>query len=100
LGPLVELEDFVVNITDGEQTRYLKVNITLEAGGKKGKEEVENRLPQVRDTIIFQLSGKTFDQVRDLQGKKQLQAELVQNLNELLNKGRIESLFFTEFVVQ
>jgi len=100
LGPLVELEDFVVNITDGEQTRYLKLGITLETDSKKVREEIESRLPQVRDAIIFQVSGKTFDQVRDLQGKKQLQAELVQSLNELLNMGRIDNVFFTEFVVQ
>mgnify|MGYP006279040285 CR=1 FL=1 len=100
LGPLVELEDFVVNITDRENTRYLKVSITLEAANKKTKSEVDNRLPQVRDTIIFQISGKTYDQLRDLQGKKQLQAELIQSLNQLLDKGRIKRLFFTEFVVQ
>ncbi len=100
LGPLVELEDFVVNITDGEQTRYLKVAITLETGSKKTREEIESRLPQVRDAIIFQISGKTFDQVRDLQGKMQLKAELVQSLNELLNMGQIDNVFFTEFVVQ
>jgi flagellar FliL protein len=100
LGPLVELEDFVVNITDREQTRYLKVSITLEAADKKTKSEVENRLPQVRDTIIFQVSGKTYDQLRDLEGKKQLQAELIMSLNELLDKGRVQRLFFTEFVVQ
>ena len=100
LGPLVELENFVVNITDREQTRYLKVSITLEAADKKTKNEVDNRLPQVRDTIIFQISGKTYDQLRDLQGKKQLQAELIKSLNELLDKGRIKRLFFTEFVVQ
>jgi len=100
LGPLVDLEDFVVNITDREKTRYLKVSITLEAADKKTKNEVDNRLPQVRDSIIFQISGKTYDQLRDLQGKKQLQAELIQSLNQLLDKGRVKRLFFTEFVVQ
>ncbi|MFO7877362.1 MAG: flagellar basal body-associated FliL family protein [Desulfovermiculus sp.] len=100
LGPLVELEDFVVNITDDKQTRYLKVAITMEAANKKTKNEVDNRLPQLRDAIIFQISGKTHHELRDLQGKKQLQAELIKSLNEVLNEGRIERLFFTEFVVQ
>lgn len=100
LGPLVELEDFVVNITDRDQTRYLKVSMTLEAENKKTKDEIDDRLPQVRDAVIFQISGKTYDQLRDLQGKKQLQAELIASLNELLDKGRVQRLFFTEFVVQ
>lgn len=100
LGPLVELEEFVVNITDEKQTRYLKVAVTMETANKQAKKEVEDRLPQVRDAIIFQISGKTYDELRDLQGKKQLQAELIKSLNELLDEGRIERLFFTEFVVQ
>ncbi|MFP4258048.1 MAG: flagellar basal body-associated protein FliL [Desulfovermiculus sp.] len=100
LGPLVELEEFVVNITDREKTRYLKISMTLEVENKKTKSEIDDRLPQVRDAIIFQLSGKTYDQLRDLQGKKQLQAELIASLNEILDKGRIHSIYFTEFVVQ
>lgn len=100
LGPLVELDSFVVNITDADQTRYLKIGMTMEASDKKTRDEINLRLPQVRDAVIFELSGKTFDQLRDLQGKKQLQAELIKSLNDLLDKGRVVSLFFTEFVVQ
>jgi flagellar FliL protein len=100
LGPLVELEDFLVNISDGKQTRYLKSKMTLEALDKETKQEIQERIPQIRDAVIFHMGTKTFDQVRDLQGKKQLRAELTKRINAILEHRLIEHLFFTEFVVQ
>ncbi|MGM0646523.1 MAG: flagellar basal body-associated FliL family protein [Thermodesulfobacteriota bacterium] len=100
LGPLLDLEEFLVNIADGDQTRYLKASITVEATDKKTKEEMDKRIPQIRDVIIFHLGTKTFDQVRDLQGKKQLRAELTKRLNEVVDQRLVERIFFTEFVVQ
>jgi len=100
LGPLVELDDFLVNIADGKQTRYLKANITVEAVDTSTQEEIQKRMPQIRDAIIFHMGTKTFDQVRDLQGKKQLRAELTKRLNGILDERLVERLFFTEFVVQ
>ncbi|ACV67877.1 flagellar basal body-associated FliL family protein [Desulfohalobium retbaense] len=100
LGPLVEMDDFLVNIADGEQTRYLKASITVEATDKKSQDELNKRIPQIRDVIIFHLGTKTFDQVRDLQGKKQLRAELTKRLNGIVDQRLVQRIFFTEFVVQ
>jgi flagellar FliL protein len=100
LGPVVELKDFVVNIEGTQGTRYLKAGITLEADSEKTKKAVEARKPQIRDIILFHLGNKRFNEVRDLQGKKQLRAELVRKINSVLNTGKIRTLFFTGFVVQ
>lgn len=100
LGPLVEFKDFVVNIADGENTRYLKAAITIEAYNEDGKKEIEKRRPQIRDTVLFHLANKTFDEVRDLQGKQQLRAELKENINSILNHSKVKHIYFTEFVVQ
>ncbi len=100
LGPLVKIENFVVNIMDNERTRYLKAALTLEAIDKKTKEEIDQRKPQIRDAILFHVSNKKFREISDLQGKKQLRAELIHRINSLLSKGKIRRIFFTEFVVQ
>lgn len=100
LGPTIKLDNFVVNINDGERTRYLKTGITLEAMDEKTKKEIENRKPQIRDTVIFLSSNKNFRELRDLQGKKQLQADIQHKINSILKKGKVRRIFFTEFVVQ
>ena len=100
LGPTLKLDSFVVNISDGERTRYLKTGITLEAMDKRTKKEIEKRRPQIRDAILFLSSNKSFRELRDLQGKKQLQADIQHKINSILQQGRVQRIFFTEFVVQ
>ncbi len=100
LGPMIDLEDFVVNILDGEQMHYLKAAITVEARNVETKEEVKKRNPQIRDSIILLMGNKKYDELRDLQGKLQLRAELQNKINSLLPKGKVENVYFTEFVVQ
>ncbi len=100
LGPTIKLDNFVVNINDGERTRYLKTGITLEAMDQKTKKEIKNRKPQIRDAVIFLSSNKNFRELRDLQGKKQLQADIQHKINSILRKGKVRRMFFTEFVVQ
>lgn len=100
LGPTIKLDNFVVNIADGERTRYLKAGITLEAMDKQTKKEIKERKPQIRDAILFLSSNKNFRELRDLQGKKQLQADIQHKINSILQEGKVRRIFFTEFVVQ
>ncbi len=100
VGPMLPLDDFIVNILDAEGTRYLKVSMTLELLTPEGLAEVEGRKAQVRDTILLYLGSKTFDEIRDLQGKLQLRADLIGKLNALLTTGKIKTIYFTDFVVQ
>jgi flagellar FliL protein len=74
--------------------------MTLELLTPEGMLEIEERKAQVRDTILLYLGSKTFDEIRDLQGKLQLRADLIGKLNALLTKGKIKTIYFTDFVVQ
>lgn len=100
LGPLIQMEDFVVNIMHDDTTRFLKVGITLEAENKESKKAVERRIPQIKDAVLLHIGNKRFDDIKDLQGKMQLKADLLATIQELAGKGRITNLFFTDFVVQ
>ncbi len=100
LGPLVEMDEFVVNIDDGDRTRFLKTGITLEVRDSRSREEIEHRMPQIRDTVLSRASSKSYREVRDMQGKKQLRMEIQQEINSILSQGEVRQVFFTEFVVQ
>lgn len=100
VGPMVTMDDFIVNILDAEGTRYLKASMTLELESPEALAEVEERKAQVRDAILLYLSSKTFDEIRDLQGKLQLRADLIGRLNGLLSSGKVKTIYFTDFVVQ
>lgn len=100
LGPLVELKDFIVNILDEQETRYLKASLTLELTGPEAAAEVEQRMPQVRDAVILLIGSKTFGELGDLQGKLQLRAELGAQINSFLKTGKVKNIYLTDFVVQ
>ncbi|MDJ0622695.1 MAG: flagellar basal body-associated FliL family protein [Desulfocapsaceae bacterium] len=100
IGPMVNIDEFIVNIISAENNHYVKAAITLELTSETAKEETNMRMPQIRDAILLLVGNKTYDELQDLQGKKQLKAELSSKLNSLLQTGRIKAIYFTDFVVQ
>jgi flagellar FliL protein len=97
---VVQLEPFVVNVSAEGYPRYLKVTVALEMNKPEAKAEVEERVAQVRDLTILLLSSKRLADLEDFEGKALLKDDLREQVNALLPKGRVESVLFTEFVVQ
>ncbi len=100
LGAIFSLDAFIVNIGDGDRDRYLKLKADLELTNDIVADEIEQRLPQIRDLIISLLGSKSFDDVRSIEGKDRLREEMLRRINALLVTGKARSIFFTEFVVQ
>lgn len=100
VGPMVNMDSFVINILEEKETRYLKAAITLELDTLPTADEVKLRMPQIRDAILLLVGNKTFNEVRDLQGKLQLRAEMLDKINSLLQAGKVQQIYFTDFVVQ
>lgn len=96
--PIVPLETFIVNLAGSKGRRVAKVNIELEVSKLDVKNEIEGRQAQVRDIIIMILSSKTYEYVSTKEGKNQLRDEIKDTVNAFLSKGKIESVFFTEFI--
>jgi flagellar FliL protein len=100
IGPLVPINEFLINLLDKDNSRYLKATITLEVDSKDAADEIETRMPQIRDAILLLTSNKTFAELHDLQGKMQLRAELIGHLNTLLAHGQVKHIYITNFVIQ
>lgn len=100
IGPMVNIDEFVVNIISGDAAHYVKASLTVELTNEEVKIEVEQRMPQMRDAVLLLISNKTYEELQDLQGKKQLKAELSSKINSFLRTGKVTSIYFTNFVVQ
>jgi flagellar FliL protein len=100
IGPMVDINDFIINILDKNETRYLKAALTIELDSEETAVEANERMPQIRDAILLLIGNKTFAELSDLQGKLQLRAEIIARLNKLLTTGKVKGIYFTEFVVQ
>ncbi|MBI3014040.1 MAG: flagellar basal body-associated FliL family protein [Candidatus Tectomicrobia bacterium] len=100
LGPIFVLDPFIVNLAGDNGRRFLKITMDLELGEVKLKEELDRRLPQVRDTILVLLSSKTYEDIESVQGKFKLREEITGRVNSYLQSGKVKKIYFTEFVVQ
>ncbi len=99
-GPTVDIEEFIVNIISDDTNHYVKASLTLELNKEEAMEEATKRMPQIRDTILMLIGNKTFEELQDLQGKKQLKAELKSKINSFLRTGKVKNIYLTGFVVQ
>ena len=100
LGTLFKLDTFIVNLADQERNRYLRVTMELELPDSASTGIIEDRLPQVRDSILMILPSKRFADIATLEGKTTLRDEIIAKLNDLFTGEIISNIFFTEFVVQ
>ena len=100
IGPSYQLETFIVNITDRDRDRYLKIKAELELSNDRVAKELDSRTPHIRDLVISLLGSQSFEEVRSIEGKDILREEILQRINAVLTTGKARRIFFTEFVVQ
>ena len=100
IGPMVDIAEFIVNIISADGNHYVKTALTLELTNPAAKEEINQRMPQIRDAILLLIGNKTIEELQDLEGKKELKAEIMSKINGFTQSGKVKSIFFTEFVVQ
>ncbi len=88
LGPIYSLNTFIVNLADKGGTRYLRVTMDLELGNPELKDELNKRLPQVRDSLLMILPTKRYEDISTVQGKTALRDEMLEALNGFLGPGK------------
>ncbi|MFZ1202610.1 MAG: flagellar basal body-associated FliL family protein [Desulfobacterales bacterium] len=100
VGPIHELDTFIVNLADEGGSRYLRVTMNLELKDKDTIALVQERLPLVRNGILMLLPSKKYADIATLEGKTALRAELAEKMNGFLKPHSVTNIFFTEFVIQ
>lgn len=98
IGQLVPLETFIVNLAQSRGRKIAKVNMEFEVTNNDVQKEISELKPKIRDIIIIVLSSKTYAQVSTKEGKDDLRNEIRDKVNLFLTKGRIERVYFTEFI--
>ncbi len=99
-GMMKPMDAFVVNLTDAQGTRYLKVVMQLEMDNEALSKEFDQKVAVIRDEIIMLLSSKSFDDLSTVPGKRSLKRGIVDSANKYLTTGKIVNVYFSEFVVQ
>lgn len=100
IGALFPLDTFIVNLSDENFNHYLRITMHFELNDAKLTEELQKRLPQIRDVMFNILPAKRFKDIQTVAGKQALREEIMAAVNKLLLSGKVVNIYFVEFVVQ
>ncbi len=129
-GIIVDLGDFILNLCDETQKKYLKVNVAIEVtkkdtdfpaeeetkggGGHGGHgaaapvdpmEAIQNEMnqykPAIRDAVITNLSSKTSTELATTAGKELAKEQITNDINSILAGEReVLRVSFGQFIIQ
>lgn len=101
-GPVLTLDEFLVNLADPGSDHFLKVTVGLELDKSKGKtpESLKEETPLIRDAVLSSLSSKTRDQIAPEGGREKLKVEIKKKVNAALGEDNVQGVYFTNFVTQ
>ncbi len=98
---MVRLGDFTTN-TMGEDNkrRFLKTKISVKTDSHATSKEIVKSQIIIRDAVITVLGSRSFDQISSDKGKLELKERIGNDINKVLRNGKVEEVYFTEFIVQ
>lgn len=126
-GIIVDLGDFILNLSDQSQKKYLKVNVALEltriptdydftkppekkSGHGSSDEddpmkmielEMAQYKPAIRDAVITNFSSKTSDEVLTSAGKELVKEQITEDVNAIFAGEReVIRVSFGQFIIQ
>ena len=129
-GIIVDLGDFILNLCDEAQKKYLKVNVAIEVtkkdtdfpaeapaakgGHGHGEEapaaadpmaaiqsEMNQFKPAIRDAVITNLSSKTSTELSTAAGKELAKEQITNDINSILGGEReVLRVSFGQFIIQ
>ena len=129
-GIIVDLGDFILNLCDETQKKYLKVNVAIEVSQKEGdfpeqieapksgghghgaapapidpmeaiQKEMSQYKPAIRDAVITNLSSKTSSELSSAAGKELAKEQISNDINSILGGEReVLRVSFGQFIIQ
>ena len=97
---IIELQPFVVNLADREDSRYLRMSVSLGVGETKEEKPDPILLTRVRNAMLAVLTTKTADEILTPEGKATLRRELMKAARAAIEEPHIEAIYITDFIVQ
>jgi len=96
--------DFVIAFQNPKTARFLKAAVEVMARDDDVIEDIKLHMPAIRDSVVMLLSAKEEASLMSREGKEQLRAEILAEVQAVLEKNTgtrgVEAVYFTNFVMQ
>ena len=94
------LDEFVINLKDSNNDRYLKTQIAIGYEKKKDAETLAEKQLQIRDAIIQTLRSKTPDEIMEVEKTDELKRELMDDVNKIFDSDLVLDIYIVDFLIQ
>lgn len=99
----VDFGEYTVNIPgEDEEPHFIRARIVLAYGTERDftlAAEISKRRPQISHIINIILSSKTKNDLETPEQKRNLAIEIREQLNQILQSGKIKDVYFTSITV-
>jgi flagellar FliL protein len=97
---VIELQPFIVNLADKNESRYLRMTISLGVA-----EAVEVKVDalfttKIRNAILATISTRTSDQILTVEGKAELRKDMLNAARAAASKPEVLTIYITDFIIQ
>ncbi|MCM0626289.1 flagellar basal body-associated protein FliL [Lysinibacillus sp. OL1_EC] len=93
----VEIPEITTNLAD---KRVVRLSLKIQTTSKEAGAELTKRVFQVQNIAIQELSEMEQKDLEGKQGKQIFQKSLKTRLNELMQEGEVQEVYFTSFITQ
>jgi len=100
MGLVYVIDDLTINILGSSGYRIIAAELTLESKEKDVIKEIEAREPQLRDMFIEYFRSRKADEISNISFQEESRSELIKIVNEHLNSGVIDSLYYVRLILQ
>ena len=100
---VVTFEPFVVNLSDPNASRFLRISIQLVVKNAEEAESIQKKpalLMSARSAILEVLATQTSDTLVTQQGKTELKKVISEHASKVLDETKVIDVLFSDFVVQ
>jgi len=99
-GDIFPMEELVVNLTDQDESRYLRVGLALVLEAGTSPDAMEAEAPIAIDAAIDYLSGQSFSDLREPGSKSEIRDELSALIRAAYGDEKVVRILLTTFVMQ
>jgi len=97
-------QSLIVNFPKGSGANLIQVSVSLLAKGAETVEAIKKHEPMIRNNLLMAISAKGPKNLKTREGKEELRAAMLDEVGKVMEKmtkkNKVESIFFTAFVMQ
>ncbi len=99
-GPILKLENFVIQLKTVDADRYVRLAFDVEVGNEAEQAAVTAYLSPIRDVVISYFADRTLDELRGSEAMERTKATLIKRIDDIVPGHPIRKLYITDFIIQ